>query len=175
MFSAEEIAVANATSRNGIGGKTPIVPRVVKSWVDFHYDKEDTMILDFGAGKKATEARQLLDEGYLVTAHEFGDNVDPRYHNELALMQKYHIVYASNVLNVQSNVNMLLETLDQMKDVMLDDGELFVNYPSSPRKAGLTVKQIEECLFMKFRFVERVGMIGNTPFSCSSPVWNCSK
>lgn len=175
MFSAEEIKVANATSRNGIGGKTPIVPRVVKSWVDYFYDKEDTMILDFGAGKKATEARKLLDEGYLVTAYEFGDNVDKRYHNELALMQKYHIVYASNVLNVQSDFDMMLRTLAQMKDVLLDDGELFVNYPSSPRKSGLTVKEVDMILRSVFRFVDRVNMIGNTPFTCSSPVWNCSK
>ena len=82
---------------------------------------------------------------------------------------------ASNVLNVQSSLDMLEKTLKQMKDVLLDDGELFVNYPSSPRKAGLTVRDIEDVLKKNFRFVERVGIVGNTPFSCSSPVWNCSK
>jgi 16S rRNA A1518/A1519 N6-dimethyltransferase RsmA/KsgA/DIM1 with predicted DNA glycosylase/AP lyase activity len=167
--------IANATSRtSGVGTRIPIVPRVVKSWIDYHYDKEDTMVLDYGAGKSASQARELLKQGYLVTAYEFGDNVDKRFHNELALLQKYHIVYASNVLNVQTNLAMLLRTLGEIKSVLLDDGEFFCNYPNAPRKAGLSVKEIEMVLKSVFRFVERVNTVGNTPFSCSSPVWNCS-
>jgi hypothetical protein len=170
MFNQEDITVANKTSRNnGAVGRGAITPRWVRNWVNAVYEKADTMILDFGAGKAAAHAQAMLADGFMCTAYEFGDNVDKRFHNELALMQKYHIVYASNVLNVQSGFAMTRETLKQIADVLLDDGDFIANYPASPRKSDMTTGEMAQLLSEQFSTVSRVG---GTP---SAPLWLCGK
>jgi len=170
MFAQEDIAVANKTSRaNGAVGSRAITPKFVRQHVELFYDKEDTMILDFGAGKRAAHAQALLEIGFLVTAYEFGENIDPRVHNELALMQTYHIVYASNVLNVQSGFTMARATIKQVADVVKEDGVFFANYPASPRKSDITPKEMMQLLLEQFSTVYRVG--GTT----SAPLWQCEK
>ena len=39
---------------------------------------------------------------------------------------------ASNVLNVQSDYKQLTSTLDQLKEVLNDDGHVIANFPSTP-------------------------------------------
>lgn len=170
MFAQEDIAVANKTSRNnGAVGKNAITPRYVREHVELFYDKEDTMILDFGAGKSAAHAQAMLSDGFLTTAYEFGENIDQRYHNELALMQMYDIVYASNVLNVQSGFAMARATIKQVADVVKEDGKFFANYPSSPRKSDMTPKEMVQLLLEQFNTVNRIGG------SSSAPLWMCTK
>ena len=170
MFTQEDITIANKTSRtDGAVGVRAITPKFVRQHVELFYDKEDTTILDFGAGKRAAHARALLEIGFLVTAYEFGDNVDIRYHNELALMQTYDIVYASNVLNVQSNLGMMRTTIQQIADVVKEDGIFFANYPASPRKSDLTVKEMMQLLLEQFNIVYRVGG------TKAAPLWICEK
>lgn len=170
MFAQEDIAVANKTSRaNGAVGKNAITPRFVRQHVEMFYNKKDTMILDFGAGKQAVHTRAMLADGFLVTAWEFGDNVNPQFHNECALMQKYYIAFASNVLNVQSSVAMARATINQAAAVLYDNGKLFANYPASPRKSDITVKEMEQLLLEKFDFVTRVDGTVN------APLWMCKK
>lgn len=168
MFNQEDIAVANATSRtNGAVGANAIVPRKVREWLG-HPDGE-TMVLDFGAGKHAAHAQAMLEDGHLVTAHEFGDNVDPRVHNELALMQMYDVAYASNVLNVQSSAAMARATIKQVADVVKEGGVFFANFPASPRKADIKPSQMVDLLLEQFSSVTRVGG------SSSAPLWKCEK
>jgi hypothetical protein len=170
MFNQEDITVANKTSRNnGAVGKNAITPRKVREYVDSVYDKKDTLILDFGAGKAAAHTRAMLADGYLVTAYEFGENIDPRFHNELALMQQYHIVYASNVLNVQSGYEMARATIKQVSDVLFEGGEFFANYPASPRKSDMKPKEMVKLLLEQFDTVTRVGG------TASAPLWQCEK
>jgi len=170
MFAQTDIEVANKTSRaNGAVGKNAITPRFVREHVELFFDKEDTMILDFGAGKAAAHAQAMLADGFMVTAYEFGENIDPRVHNELALMQTYHIVYASNVLNVQSGFDMARATIKQVADVVKEDGKFFANFPSSPRKSDITPKEMLRLLLEQFFFVSRVGG------TASAPLWMCEK
>jgi len=170
MFAQEDIQVANATSRaNGAVGKNAITPRYVREHIALFYDKEDTMVLDFGAGKAAAHAQAMLADGFMVTAYEFGENIDPRVHNELALMQTYHIVYASNVLNVQSGFAMARATIKQIADVVKEDGKFFANYPATPRKSDMTPKEMVQLLLEQFEFVFRVGG------TASAPLWMCVK
>lgn len=170
MFAQEDIVVANKTSRaNGAIGKNAITPRYVREHIELFFDKEDTMVLDFGAGKAAAHAQAMLADGFMVTAYEFGENIDPRVHNELALMQTYHIVYASNVLNVQSGFAMARATIKQVADVVKKDGKFFANFPSSPRKSDMTPKEMVQLLLEQFDTVERVGG------TASAPLWVCGK
>lgn len=168
MFNQTDIEVANKTSRaNGAVGRNAIVPRKVREWLG--HPNDDVMILDFGAGKHAVHAQALLEDGYNVLAYEFGNNVDPRVHCELALMSKYDVVYASNVLNVQSGFSMAQKTIKQVVDVLKEDGVFFANFPASPRKSDIKPKAMRDLLFVFFESVERVG--GTT----SAPLWMCTK
>jgi len=170
MFNQTDIEVSNKTSRaNGAGGKNAIVPRYVREYLELFYDKEDTMVLDFGAGKAAAHAQAMLDDGWMVTAYEFGDNIDPRVHNELALMQQYDIVYASNVLNVQSGHDMAYTTIKQIADVVKENGVFFANFPASPRKSTINARGMEILLLEQFGAVYCVGG------TASAPLWMCEK
>ncbi len=66
-----------------------------------------------------------------VTAYDFGTNLTP-IHNPFALSYKYNVVFASNVINVQTSMEMLDTTLKQMFKASLDS--VIFNYPRSPRK-----------------------------------------
>jgi hypothetical protein len=151
MATAEQIAVANKTSRNSsaIGAKA-ITPKFVRKLIDDNDIKATATILDFGAGKTANHARAMVEDGYLCLAHEFGDNVDPRYHCELAMSNTYDVVYASNVLNVQSSLHMFIETIEQVKSVMKDDGVFVANFPLEPRKMNMKAWQMRELLQQHF-------------------------
>lgn len=173
MFNQVDIAVANKTSRaNGAVGKNAITPKYVRELLndltgdDSCLSKEDVTVLDFGAGKTAAHAQALLEDGYQVLAYEFGDNIDPRIHCELALMNKYNVVYASNVLNVQSSVDMARATIKQIHDVMEDGGVFVANYPQSPRKSDITPKEMEQLLAERFYVIR----CGGTP---SAPLFQC--
>ena len=171
MYNQADVAVANATSRtNGAVGANAIVPRKVREYLADFSNKEGT-ILDFGAGKHAAHAQALRDEGYTnVTAYEFGDNVNPQLHDVDALERKYDVVYASNVLNVQSHLAMMAMTIRKIADAVNPMGVFIANYPQSPRKSNLTPSEVVELLEEQFETVIR--MKGTT---ASAPVWMCMK
>jgi hypothetical protein len=165
VYTPEEIEIANKTSRNSpaIGAKA-ITPRMVRQYIEENgLDKEAIQILDFGAGKAAAHAQKFVEEGFQCLAYEFGDNVDPRVHCELALYNKYDIVYASNVLNVQSSMTMFGETIIQIKQVMKDDGVFFANFPLQPRKMELKGWELHSKLREYFKDVIRVGGTSQAP------------
>ena len=165
MATSEQITTANKTSRNSpaIGAKA-ITPKMVRRYIeDNNLNKDEISILDFGAGKTAAHAQKFVEDGYQCLAYEFGDNVDPRYHCELALFNKYDIVYASNVINVQSSLYMLQETLIQIKQVMKPNAVLFANYPLSPRKMSAKGWQMHAMLRNHFASVVRVGGTSQAP------------
>jgi len=170
MFAQKDIAIANATSRtNGAVGANAITPRKVRKYLSM-FDNKDGTILDFGAGKHAAHAQALRDEGYTVIAHEFGDNFSFDYHDPAALFYKYDVVYASNVLNVQTGLAMARATIKQVADVVDHHGVFIANYPTSPRKSDITPKEMVQLLLEQFNTVTR--MQGTT---ASAPVWLCTK
>jgi len=170
MFDQADIEVANKTSRaNGAVGKKAITPKHVCEYLELFRDKKTTTILDFGAGKTAAHARDLLADGWAVTAHEFGDNINRDFHCENALERTYDVIYASNVLNVQSNTAMARETINQAATALNIGGHFFANYPSSPRKSNITGYDMVKLLQEQFSLVHRVA---GTP---SAPLWLCCK
>jgi len=171
MFNQSEIETANKTSRaNGAVGANAIVPKFVLKHLELFFDKKYTTILDFGAGKQAMHTKMFQADGWACTAYEFGNNVDIRYHNELALKQQYDIVFASNVLNVQGSADMARQTIEQLANVMEQGvSKAFLNYPASPRKSDLTTLEMKLLLLEQFSEVIQVGGGKN------ASLWMCIK
>lgn len=172
MFTMEEIKIANATSRaNGASAinKDGSIRAIVPRYVADHIDKKE-VILDFGAGKAAVHTKWLKEQGFHVVAWEFGANCIDDLHDKEALSRHYTMIMCSNVLNVQSSLSMLLETLKQIYNSLSPGGELICNYPASPRKMLLTAKDLQDILQAIFKGkVERVGG------TSSAPLWRVKK
>ena len=172
MFTEMEIKIANSTSRtNGASAKNKdgsiraIVPRYVAENID-----KDEHILDFGAGKGAVHTKWLREEGFNVTAYDFGENCIEGLHDKNALRRQYDVVMASNVLNVCSSQQMLEETLRQISQSLKVGGVFVCNYPASPRKLDWRADDIASMIQSYIgRDIERVG--GST----SAPLWVISK
>ena len=173
MFTEMEIRVANATSRakgasaiNKDGSIRAIVPKYVAE----HISKEDS-ILDYGAGKGAVHTKWLRKDGFDVTAYDFGTNLIEGLHDKDALTKQYKVIMASNVLNVQSSKEMLVETLQQIYASLEPGGSFICNYPASPRKMDLDADD----LFMIVMQVFRNGAIFHRGGSRSAPLWEVRK
>ena len=173
-ITAEQIAVANATSRNnGAVGAKALVPRYVRD----HYGAlTDIMVLDFGAGREAAHAEAMREaystvHGWQVDAYEFGVNRNERHLSEsqaVGMLGLYGVVYASNVLNVQSSYEMMHNTLHRVKSFMNPVGHFICNLPESPRKMSTSADNVEEVLRVYFATVERVAGTKR------APVWRCT-
>ena len=166
-FGEEETRIATRTARGaGVVGATAVVPR----WVGENVPKSKK-ILDFGSGPPARHTMALREKGYTnVTAHEFGDNVQKGVHDPKALSKKYDVVFASNVLNVQSSEAMLKRTLKQICGSVKKDGLAVFNYPKEPRKAGLKVATVAGAIAEVFPgAVERVSQ------GSEAPMWTAKR
>lgn len=166
----EEIKIAKATSRSAGASaiKNGVIRAVVPLFVEKNVDKNKT-ILDFGAGKGATSTKYLLNNGFDVVAYDLwcgnGDELLDKY----ALNRQYDVVFASNVINVQSSIGMLRETLMQIYKATKYGGEFICNYPNSPRKMDMAANDIAMIINDVFGSVEKVG--GTT----SAPIWRIRK
>ena len=172
MFNEMEIKIANATSRSGGASainKDGSIRAIVPRYVAEHINKEDSL-LDFGAGKGAVHTKWLREEGFNVTAYDFGENAIEGLHDKNALQKQYKVIMASNVLNVSSSLGMLLETLHQINNSLEPGGEFICNYPASPRKMVLTADDLREILQSIFK--GRIERVGGTS---SAPLWKIQK
>ena len=172
MFNEMEIKIANATSRSGGASainKDGSIRAIVPRYVAEHINKEDS-VLDFGAGKGAVHTKWLREEGFNVTAYDFGDNIIEGLHDKNALQKQYKVIMASNVLNVQSSLDMLFETLRQIDNSLEPGGEFVCNYPASPRKMVLAANDLREILQSIFK--GRIEKVGGTS---SAPLWKVQK
>lgn len=143
----EQIRQANRTSRNW---KTTAIDKIIRNLIS-----KNDLVLDFGAGKNAIQALRLQREGYKVTAYDFGDNLNSKIHDPDALDKKYDVIYASNVINVQSSISMLHETLSQIVSVLKPSGVFIANYPKDPRMLGLNEEKMLKELKRHFTSIER--------------------
>lgn len=167
MFTAEEIKIANATSRsygatamNKDGTLRAVVPKYVESIA-----RKEDKILDYGAGKGAMHTLYFRDKGFDCTAYDFGDNVT-EIHDKDALKRQYDIVFASNVLNVCSSLAMLIDTLKEINKATKENGVAIMNYPSTPRKIVLDIASMEHVIENVFKY--KIARAGGTK---SAPVW----
>lgn len=167
----QEIKIAKATSRSAGASalnKDGTIRAVVPLFIERNTDK-DKAILDFGAGKGATATKYLLSKGFNVTAYDFWCGDGDALLDKDALKRQYDVVFASNVINVQSSISMLLETLKQIHNVIKDGGEFIFNYPQSPRKTTLTADNIEVLVKSVFKNIKKVGG------TKAAPIWVAMK
>ena len=184
--SPEEMQkTAMSTNRTfGSVGLNAITPRYVATVAS-----PDDLILDFGAGKHAMHTKLLrgveipnldpnkIPEEYKgkqfnVIAYDFDTNVESKYHDKNALkkINTFDIVYASNVLNVQSNEKMLREwTIEPIVNVLKSGGRFIGNFPSSPRYLKLKPTELREVLKEYFVSVAIVNK------NSSAPLFDCKK
>ncbi len=148
-----EILAANKTYRRSFGPYPAVVPRILREM----WSPSIGTVLDFGAGTHARYALELRDAGYNVTAYDFGRNVGPDIESD-ALDREYDLVYAANVLNVQSSKDMLLRTLGEIRGAMKRIA--IVNYPQEPRKAGISSHDMAQILRESFSRVEFIAPSG---------------
>ena len=168
MFNEIDIKIANATSRsNGASAinKDGSIRAIVPRYVAQHINKEDS-VLDFGAGKGAVHTKWLREEGFNVTAYDFGDNCIEGLHDKNALQKQYKVIMASNVINVSSSWDMLIETLNQINKSLEPGGMLVMNYPASPRKMDLNATEMGMVVQGVFK-----GLVMRCGGSNSAPLW----
>ena len=116
-----------ARAAGAVGGNAGL-PRYVESIVGPGW-----RVLDFGCGPAQLHVQRLREStGAQVVGYDL--NMPwPRGH--------FDLVYASNVLNVQPNIHHLNSTLSELH-YHQGEGRLVVNYPSDPRKAGLSLRDL---------------------------------
>ena len=165
---------ANRSARSsGAVGRFPLCYRALRDLTQGQFILDDSSlpkgeVLDFGAGPDAIHTKMLREDGYEVTAYDFGDNVTSEIDAQ-ALTRSYEIVIASNVLNVQEE-ELIEVTLNQLFDSVKPGGCLLWNYPSSPRYMGLSTRQmIQRVMSLGFVASRRVGG------TSSGPVYLCWK
>ena len=169
-MTAQEIKIANATYRrrgSSVFDKDGNVRSVVARFVEGNIDKYKR-ILDYGCGSEFIQGNYLRRLGFNVDGWDIGNNKPQNCVNELR--QIYDVVYASNVLNVISSVDMLMETLEQVYNCLNYGGLFIANYPSSPRKMNVDKSFIESAIQSKFGGTVRV--VGGTT---SAPIWCVTK
>ena len=110
-----------------------------------------------------------MNNGFDVVAYDLWCGEGDELLNKYALDRQYDVVFASNVINVQSSMEMLRETLTQIYKATKYGGEFICNYPSSPRKMNMTTDGIARIIKEAFGNVENVGG------TKSSPIWRIRK
>ena len=162
----EDIVQMNKTARSsGAVGRNAIIPRYIINHPWMHRMK----MLDFGAGPKAIHTQALRRQGMDVTPYEIGENAVPGFHlvNWLDNQDAFKLVFASNVVNVQPNMECLEQTLKQMAFFTHPDGLCVFNFPNEPRKMeGLTKKILMEVAGRCFKSVMVENYDGHMIFSC---------
>lgn len=165
-MTIEEVKIANATYRrsgSSVFDKSGNVRSVVARFVENNVDKNNK-ILDYGCGSEFIQGNYLRKLGFNVDGWDIGKNKPKNCVSKL--QQIYDVVYASNVLNVISSVDMLMETLDQIYSCLNNGGLFIANYPASPRKMNVDKLFIEFAIQNKFGGTVRV--VGGS--SCA-PIW----
>ena len=168
-----EIDIAKRTSRSSGASainKDGTIRAVVPLWVEKNVDKSKS-ILDFGAGRWCTSTKYLKQKGFEnIIPYDLWCGDGDELLDAQALDRTYDVVFASNVLNVQSSLDMLHETLWQIWDALSYGGEFICNYPNSPRKMDLTADEIDHFIAATFGVIPEI--VGGTK---SAPIWKVKK
>ena len=141
---------------------------------------KDSSILDFGSGY-GTQTTRLRNEGFnKVTAYDtrsYGED-SPTTTNPDVLDEKYDVVMASNVLNVQEDDENLDDAINTMISTLADNGKVIANFPNTPRKHKdfQNGASMEDKLNSHFNVVKRVGGSKAEPiFELSNPNTSMTK
>ena len=129
------------TSRKGIISENAIVPKLVSEVIKRGSITVNN-ILDFGCGENLVHVNKLskLFPQINFEGYDIGFNYPES--------RKYDLIFASNVLNVQTNFYELLTTLQEIYSLQNSKiTYVIVNYPKNPRYLNLTVNELESILY----------------------------
>jgi len=149
--------VKTARSKGAVG-KNAILPRYISEFGAW----KSKLILDFGCGKDAIHIKALREKGFEFV---FGVDLVPLSEPVYEVKQDlpWHLVYASNVLNVQPSLVALKTTVNQIADYARH-GVAYLSYPGSPRKLGFPTFKMQERLTPYFKEVYRFSYRNTTIF-----------
>lgn len=151
---AERSTAMKTTRAAGAVSANAIVPKVVKMLVA--EDANIHRVLDYGCGKDMVHANDMArtfpDLAVYGWDHSLSDGKP--FRDAFRELRRPHLAYASNVLNVQSTIEGLRQTLAELRSLHCP---VVVNYPTSPRKLGLSVKALEAELSAAGFIASRVG------------------
>ena len=157
----KQIMIKTARS-SGAVGKNAILPRFIAEIEGL----QPHLILDFGCGKEAIHVKALREQGFeFVFGKDLVSLSEPVY--EVTQNLPWHLVYASNVLNVQPSIDTLNTTINMVSDYARY-GVAYFSYPSSPRKLGYTALKIQDRLVRYFKSVYRFTYCKTVIFKCTS-------
>jgi len=160
--SDKKIMMKTARS-SGAVGKGAILPNFIASIPAL---KQHT-ILDFGCGKKAIHVEMLREKGYqFVYGYDLSPVENPNYTVSDLKGIPWHLVYASNVLNVQPSFTALQCTICRIAD-LARFGVVYLSYPKTPRKLGLSVEEMQNILSPFFNYTSNFKLKNTVIFKCS--------
>jgi len=180
-FSTEEIAVASRTARSSgaVGAKALVPDYVSKRWAG----NSELYILDYGSGPKAAHTRLLRKNGLDCFAYDFSVTEEvveadddlvwafTRNCSKKSTYGMWDVVFASNVLNVQTSQDMLIQTIRECYLLVDENGTFCANYPASPRYLPLLKdKDVHYILKGFFSEVEYVKHRSGKIFVCRHKV-----
>lgn len=152
-FSKKQIEKVNATYHK-YGFHSSISNEIVFKLIHNYLKKNPkSKVLDYGSGKDPLLAKELKKMGIDVHAHEVGAN-KTKHHDKKALNNKYDLVIAINVLNVQDDKSMLNKALEQIKDVLKKNGSLLATFPVFPNETGMSQKEFKDVFRLHFETVK---------------------
>lgn len=154
----EQQAMVKTARSAGAVGRDPIVYRHFLHVMDV---PTTCSVLDFGSGPQAVHAQRLSEAGYDVTAYDLGmdDYVD-------LSGRTFDVVLCSNVLNVQPTREAVEGVLAELRSFCHPSSIVLMNYPASPRKAGLPVMFIERLILDQFHSYTTIHMYSAPLYIC---------
>ena len=159
--------IKTARSRGAVG-KNAILPKFISEIRGL----EDHLVLDFGCGKDAVHVQILRKKGF---AYVYGVDLVPITDPNLTISNgsflyvealPWHLVYASNVLNVQPSFTALRCTICKVSDYARV-GVAFLSYPKSPRKLNIGKDEMLSILAPYFKSVTSFRYRNTTIFKCT--------
>ncbi len=168
-MSTDKDMMKTARAAGAIGSRA-IIPRIVRTMIT-----PECHVLDYGAGPKALHTKMLCEEGFRVRAYDINPIKTPYHILNMSIDHNwYDLVFASNVLNVQPTEEYVRTVIKEVHAFVAFDKIALFNYPTSPRKSNLSVKDIEDILNEVFTMgVERIKQIDD--WKITTPVWKCTK
>jgi hypothetical protein len=167
ITESERLDMISTARSKGAVGKNALLPGFVASIPAL----KKHLILDFGCGKDAVHVTMLRNKGYeFVYGCDLSPISNQNYVHPDEKAIPWHLVYASNVLNVQPSFTALNCTICKIAD-FARYGVAYMSYPKSPRPLRIDIEEMRSILSPYFKTVHSFKYKSTTIFKCAGK--NC--